>query len=273
VFGRGHGTDEVGEPGGVFETTFASWPPPDAKATSWYLGNHGSLVSDPHDGGRDSVDSFAFDPAAGHTTLLSDYDTLAPVQNWRWTRFPRGDDLTYLTPPLAHDVTVAGEGYADLWVGANAKDADVQVTISEVRPDGVEYLVQNGWLRLGHRAVDQERSHGLDVVHSFSDGDYRPLPPRSELVEAKVQIPAMGQVFRKGSRLAVTISSPGRNHSTWTFVPPAGVGAGTRYRLGRGPGTPSAVVLPVVPLHYAPRPATPAPCPGLRGQACRRFGG
>jgi hypothetical protein len=78
-------------------------------------------------------------------------------------------------------------------------------------------------------------------------------------------------VFRKGSRLVVTVSSPGRNHVTWTFVPPAGVGAGTTYRLGHGAGTPSAVVLPTVDLDYAPDPATPAPCPGLRGQACRRF--
>ena len=271
VFGSGHGTNEVGEPGGVFETTFESWPPPDAKATSWYLTGTAGLVTDSRDTGKDGVDTFAFDPAAGKTTLLADYSTLEPLQNWRWSRFGEGKALTYVTPPLDHDVVVAGEGYADLWVGANAKDADVQVTLSELRADGTEYLVQNGWLRLGHRALDEEASQGLEVAHTFTEADYEPLPSGGKLVEAKVDLPAMGQVFRKGSRLVVTVSSPGRNHVTWTFVRPTGVGAGTTYRVGHGAGTPSAVVLPVVDLDYAPDPATPAPCPGLRGQACRRF--
>jgi hypothetical protein len=58
---------------------------------------------------------------------------------------------------------------------------------------------------------------------------------------------------------------------TWTFLPPEGVNANTKYRIGHGGGTPSAVVLPVVDVDYEPDPATPAPCPGLRGQACRRY--
>ena len=270
VFGSGHGGNEVGEPGGVFETTFEAWPPPDAEATTWYLGAAGALVGDGDLADDEAVDRFAFDPAAGATTLLDDYDTLSALQDWKWSRFPAGTSASYLSEPLADDVVVAGQGYVDLWVGANAEDADVQVTISEVRPDGIEYLVQNGWLRLGHRALDDARSEGLEVVHSFTEDDYEPLPA-DELVEARIEIPAVGHAFRKGSRIDVTISSPGRNHVTWTFEPPEGVDAGTTYRVGHGGDTPSALVLPVVDVDYDPEPSTPAPCPGLRGQACRPY--
>ena len=270
VFGSGLGGNEPGEPGGVFETTFEAWPPPDAEATTWYLGDKGTLVADAEDAGDEKVDTFAFDPEAGKTTLLEDYSTLEAVQKWQWSQFPRGKAASYLTEPLTEDVVVAGQGYVDLWVGANAEDADVQVTLSEVRADGIEYLVQNGWLRLGHRAVDEAASQGLEVVHPFTEDEYSPLP-EDELVQARVEIPAMGQAFRKGSRLKVTISSPGRNHVTWTFQPPDGVDADTKYRIGHGGSTPSAVVLPVVDVTYDPDPATPAPCPGLRGQACRRY--
>ena len=80
----------------------------------------------------------------------------------------------------------------------------------------------------------------------------------------------MGHVFAEGSRLRVTISSPGRNHVTWTFAPPEGVTGRTTYRVGRGESTPSALVLPVVDVEPRPDPDTPAPCPGLRGMPCRR---
>jgi predicted acyl esterase len=268
VFGSGHGTDEVGEPGGTWEATFPAWPPPDAEPTSWYLGADGELGTE-SSGDRD-VDTFTFDPAAGGTTSLPDYSTLEPLQQWRWTRFPTGKSVAYQTAPLDEDLVVAGSGYLDVWVGADAGDADVQVAVSEVRSDGVEYLVQNGWLRLGHRAVDDERSTDLEIVHPFTEDAYEPLPGDAELVEARIEIPAMGHVFAEGSRLRLTISSPGRNHVTWTFAPPEGVTARTTYRIGRGESTPSALVLPVVDVEPRPEPDTPAPCPGLRGMPCRR---
>lgn len=271
VFGSGLGGNEPGEPGGVFEATFEAWPPPDAEPTTWFLGEKGTLVADAdaEDAGDEAADTFSFDPEAGKTTLLEDYSTLEPIQNWRWSQFPRGKAVSYLTEPLTEDVVVAGQGYVDLWVGADAPDADIQVTLSEVRPDGVEFLVQNGWLRLGHRAIDEGASEGLEVVHPFTEDAYKPLP-EGELVQARIEIPATGHVFRPFSRLKLTISSPGRNHVTWTFQPPEGVDGSTKYSIGRGGGTASALVLPVVDVDYAPEPDILAPCPGPRGQACRK---
>ena len=37
-------------------------------------------------------------------------------------------------------------------------DTDIQATLTEVRPDGKETHVQNGWLRASHRAINKKAS-------------------------------------------------------------------------------------------------------------------
>jgi hypothetical protein len=164
----------------------------------------------------------------------------------------------------------AGPGYADLYVRGDVDDAAVQVSVSEVRPDGVEYLVQNGWLRLGHRAVDDERSDELEIVHPFTRDEFRPLRP-GRWVEAKVEIPSFAHPFRAGSQLRLTIATPGRNHATWEFRNPDYGGDLPTFDVARTPARPSSVVLPLLPDVDVPAVAAPAPCPGLRGQACRPY--
>lgn len=268
-FGSGLGTDELGAPGGVAEATFASWPPPEAGPTTWFLGPDGTLEREtpaPEDAAGEHT--FTFDPQAGTETVLADdYSTLEPLPEFEWTPFPEGKSLTYETDPLQSDVVVTGPGYAELYVGADAPDVDVQVAVSEVRADGVEHLVQNGWLRLGHRAIDEERSNEVEVVHPFTAEAYEPLTD-GELTQARVEIPSIGHVFQEGSRIRLTIASPGRNHVTWTFEPPEGVDGETTYRVGSGADTPSALVLPTVAIELDGMPDD-IPCPGLRGMACR----
>ena len=41
-------------------------------------------------------------------------------------------------------MTMLGTGSVDLWVRSTATDADLEVVLSEVRPDGKEVLVQTG---------------------------------------------------------------------------------------------------------------------------------
>jgi uncharacterized protein len=269
VLGSGLGTDEIGAPGGVAEVELPSWPPPDAEAVTWYLGAEGVLDADEPDGGEGGdEETFTFDPEAGSVAVLADeYSTLAPLPEFDWTPFPDGKSLTYETEPLEDDLFVAGPGYVDLYLGVDSPDADVQVALSEVRSDGVEHLVQNGWLRLGHRAVDEERSTEFEVGRLFTSEVYEPVPD-DELVHARVEIPAVGHVFEEGSTLRLTIGSPGRNHVTWTFEPPEGVDGDTTYRVGLGAEQPSSLVLPVIDVDVAGMPEE-VPCPGLRGIPCR----
>jgi putative CocE/NonD family hydrolase len=271
VYESGIGANEPGEPGGTFEETFPTWPPPQAQPTTWYLGNNGALRTTEPKGSGQGVDAFRIDPAAGQTRLFpnGEYPLLAPLWTGaNWSQFAPGDVLSYLSDPVPDDLVVSGPGYARLYVASDATDTDVQVSVSEVRPDGVEYLVQNGWLRVGHRTVDPERSDGLEITHFFTDQEYLPLTP-GRFVEAKVEIPSFGHVFRTGSRLRLTISTPGRNHATWAFDTLAPVGGSTD-RIAHTAVRPSFLLLPVLP-DVDPPAAGPAPCPSLRGQACRTY--
>lgn len=277
VFGSGADDDDPGIPGGTDEIRLPEWPPPEAEARSWYLAPEGELADEAVDA-EDEVD-FAFDPDAASTGVLADdYSTLGPLPEFDWTEFPDGTSVSFETVVFEEDVVVAGPGYVELDVlvegeGGDGEgedpeavtDADIQVAISEVREDGVEHLVQNGWLRLGHRAVDDERSTELDIVHHFTADAYQPL--EGESVTAQVPIPATGHVFSEGSSLRLTVSSPGRNHVRWTFEPPDGVDEDTRYTVGFGGEAASALVLPIIDA------AVDVPdeiaCPALRGIPCR----
>lgn len=272
-FESGLGENEIGEPGGTFEMALGTWPPPQAEPATLYLGPDESLTPDEpdhHDAG--GVDSFRFDPDAGGSTLFGgtgDYPLLARVWNVDWTRFDAGEELSYLTTPFAEDTVFAGPGYAQLYVASDVEDVHVQVSVSEVRPDGTEYLVQNGWLDLTHRAEDRRRTEGLEIVHRFTERGADPLEP-GEYVMARVDIPSFAHAFRAGSQLRLTIATPGRNHATWEFENPDYGGAVPAHLVARTGDMPSALVLSWVEGVEVPAVA-PAPCPGLRGQACRPF--
>ena len=69
-----------------------------------------------------------------------------------------------LTAPLVADTTVIGSGSVDLWIASDAGDTDLEITISEVRPDGQEMYVQSGWLRVSHRALDDAGSSARAIA-------------------------------------------------------------------------------------------------------------
>ena len=273
VFESGLGENEVGEPGGTFELALDTWPAPDTQPVTWYLGAGGRLVSDQAARGEGGVDSFRFDPAAGGATLFGgtgDYPLLARVWNTDWTRFPAGDELSYVTEPFPEDTVFAGPGYADLWVASDADDVHVQVAVSEIRADGTEVLLQNGWLDLSHRAEDPDRTEGLDIVHPFTERFQDPVVP-GEFVEARIGIPSFGHPVRAGSRLRLSVATPGRNHATWEFENPDYGGAVPIHQVARTRAMPSALALSTLPGVEVPAVATPVPCPSLRGQPCRPY--
>ena len=115
--------------------------------------------------------------------------------------------VAYTSPPLGEDLMVYGPGSADLWVTAGAGDADMQVTVTELRPDGQETYVQRGWLRLSNRALDTARSTPLLPVRLERPEHPMPLLP-GQPVLARVEIHKMGHYFRSGSRLRIWIDTP-----------------------------------------------------------------
>ena len=93
----------------------------------------------------------------------------------------------------------------------------VQVTLTEVRSDGIEVYIQSGWLDFGHRTA--EVGENLRLVRSFAQAECQAVPV-DEWVSGRVAIPSFAHPFREGSALRISISTPGRDHGTWEFDNP-----------------------------------------------------
>jgi hypothetical protein len=115
-------------------------------------------------------------------------------------------------------------------VNSPVDDVTVQVTLSEVRPDDTETLLQSGHLRLGHRAGTVLPDGRIE--RDYSAEAFAPVPV-DQWVRADVEIPSFAHPIRAGSRLRMTVSTPGRSHGTWEFGAPVYDGPPT-FQLGRG---------------------------------------
>jgi predicted acyl esterase len=255
----------AGVPTARFEADFDTWPAPSATPVSWSMADGGALAEvAPADA---AADTWTFDPDAAADTFFgpSGYSLLNPLWDLDWQPFAAGDVASYVTPPFAEDTVLAGPGIAHLWVSSPEDRVQVQVTLSEVRSDGIEVLVQSGWLDLRHRAGTV--GDGLRIDRTYSKEDAQDVIP-GEWMAADVQIPAFAQPFRAGSQLRVTVSSPGRNEGTWAFEAPDYAGTPT-FELGRGGEHASSIEVQVLPGIAIPA-GLPA-CPSLRGQPCRTY--
>jgi uncharacterized protein len=267
LFESGGGMPEVpGAQAAVFEATFDSWPPPDVEKATWYLGSGEALSATPDAAGSAW---YLHDPEAGNRSYTSAaaHEFQKPTIPFDWKPLEQGKGLSFVSEPLQASEVLAGPGYVDLWVAPGATDAVVEVNLSEVRPDGTEVRVQSGWLRLGHQGLDAARSDDFHIERTYTASDYRELVP-GELINTKVPIYPFAHPFRAGSRIRLTIETPGGDTPLWTFENPA-YDREVRHRVEWGTATPSALVLMRIPGVAVP--VGYPPCPGLRGQVCRTF--
>jgi putative CocE/NonD family hydrolase len=274
LFDNGAGA-EPGAPVAVSEQSFATWPVPNVRADWWYLQPGGGLNGRPPAG--EGADSYRPDPSARPRTDFNGADSAvwSALPSYDWTEPVEGKALSYVSAALSADEVMVGTGSVDLWLKSNASDTDLQVTLSEVRPDGKETYVQDGWLRASMRKLFPTgrrapfpflRTTPLDPISTFLQSDVAPLRAgRWSLT--RVEVFPFGHVFHAGSRIRITIEAPGGDRPRWAFdtlVP----SANQVVSVGYGPDTPSRVVLPVVP--ETSTTAAP-PCPSLRGEPCRSY--
>ena len=254
-----------------FERDFSSFPIPGTRARSWFFGPNGTLTGKaPKKGGSQS---FTWDktarPAidfAGHDTGGGDLWTNHPSFDWRQP--PAGTAASYLTPPLASDTAIIGAGAVQAWIKASVPDVDLQVTVSEVRPDGKETYVQSGYLRTSLRKLDKRKSTPLDPVLSLRRETAAKLP-KGRFTKVAIPLYYEGHMYRAGSRIRVTVSSPNGDQPVWAFAETVPQGT-AQVRIASNRKHPSRLILPLVPGITAPTPLPP--CPGLRGEPCRNFG-
>jgi uncharacterized protein len=238
---------------GAWESSFATWS--DVNAAIHPLALYAQA------GGR-------LDPSPPATVQPADsYRSPAPTANvgydWtsrNWWSNPTapGSELVYTTPPLAHDAEFLGPGSADLWVSSTSPNTDVQVTLSEVRPDGQEMYVENGWLRLSDRRLDPRTSTVLRPSHPYTLQGVEPLTP-GQPVLARIELLPFDHVFRAGSAIRLSIDSPG----VYFAILPTPASNSIYHQ----PGMASKLVLGWLPgaSAHAPMP----PCGATLDQPCR----
>jgi predicted acyl esterase len=208
------------------------------------------------------------DPSARpKQTLDGGGDAWKAQPNYNWAPVAAGKGLGFTSPVLTKDSVIVGSSSANLWVQSSKADTDLQVGVSEVRPDGKETLVQDGWLRASHRKLDAAKSTALSPFPTHLQGDASNLPS-GDYTLVRVPVYAFGHVFRAGSRIRITVMAPGGDRQIWDFDT---IEDGTTTnRLSLGGSKPSAVVLPVIPAATAKGTSLP-PATALRGQPSRTY--
>ena len=263
-FDNGNSSGGAGRPKAAYSAGFTQFPPASASARTFYLGTGGALqLGAP----APSTVSFSPDPSLRPATTgaAPGFNAWAAQPNYDWAPLSGTSALGFVTAPLASNVTVVGPASLNLWLSSSSADTDLQVTVSEVRPNGQELYVTSGFLRASYASsLNAAASTVFSPSYTFSPATRHGLTPNAAAIEVRVPIDPIAFTFRAGSRLRVTIEAPGGDRPSWAFSTTYPVG--TTDTIGIGP---SALVLPTV-AGVVPLDAQPA-CGTNRGEPCRTY--
>jgi uncharacterized protein len=181
-------------------------------SSSNLLSRHAPVGHQTSDSYRYPMPSGSMGDPEGMSTSAS-----APSDNlWTSQPVPSGGNVAYTTPPLSHDVDVVGPSSLDLWLSSTATDTDVQVTVTEVRPDGEEQFIDRGWLRMSDRKLGPgstptwpRPTYQQDNVESLVPG---------KPTYARIAIYPFEHIFRKGSSIRISIEAPASITGTFGFL-------------------------------------------------------
>lgn len=251
---NGGNPDALGAPVARGEVVFDTWPVSEAEPRTWSLAEL--------DGG-DTIGRFTVDVAQSQELTKAADDDGDEFENLAWVPLEEGEALVYETEAFTEDLLLLGSGRVSLSVMADESDADLEVTISEVRPDGYEMYVQSGWLRASHRALDETETTETLPWHLHTEDAVEPLPA-GQFTQVDVAVFPAGHVFREGSRLRLIVDSPGGNRNLWAFDVLPHDGAGVQIDPAG-----SSLTLPFVSGVDVPEGLSD--CEHTRSQPCRMW--
>jgi uncharacterized protein len=123
-----------------------------------------------------------------------------------------GDGLTFITPPLEHDLHLIGPASLTLRISSSTADADLFVVLRLFTPDLKEVTysgsndphtpMSHGWLRASLRKLDPQRSLPYRPYHSFDE--VQPLEPGTPY-ELAIEIVPTCFVAPAGYRIALSL--------------------------------------------------------------------
>ena len=253
---NGANPDALGAPVPRGSVQFESWPPTDAEIRTWPL-------DDLAGGGSPVAFEVDVERSQELTKAAEGDDDGNEFDDLQWALLDEGEAVVFETDAFTEDLLLAGTGRVSLSLQADEADADLQVTITEVRPDGNEMYVQSGWLRASHRAIDETEASDILPWHLYTEEAQAELPA-GEFTQVDVEIFPAGHVFRAGSKLRLIVDSPGGNRNLWAFdVLPFD---GSSIRIDPAA---SSLTLPFVSAFEAPEGLPD--CENTRSQPCRTW--
>jgi hypothetical protein len=215
---------------------YTHWPPVESKTQNLYLSADGSLVLSSSDPKKSSPDKKG---AANYREYVSDPSNPVPYrhrpiqatysQGSKWftwmvedQRFvsDRPDVATWTTPPLDHDVTIAGDVIADLFASTSGTDVDWVVKLIDEYPEAAS-ASSAGSSASGPSASSTTSSsaspdmagYQLMVNGEIFRGRYRKsfehpeAIPADQVLEYRFSLHAADHTFLKGHRIKVQVQS------------------------------------------------------------------
>lgn len=258
---------------GGFWLDSTRWPLPGTEFISYYLHPDGALRPAPPAADAAPI-TYTFDPADPVPTIGGAFASTKPLfsgggfdqrekpytgdpdQGFFGSKPPylplkaRPDVLVYETEPLTEDVMVVGPIEVHLHVSSTARDTDFTAKLVDVYPPSQDY----------------PSGYDLNLTDGILRARYRNSPERAELMEPgrtyalKIDTPGTANVFKKGHRIRLDISSS--NFPCFDVNPNTGEPLGRNRRMitadntiHHAPATPSKIILPIVRKPDAPRTA------------------
>jgi uncharacterized protein len=239
----------------VFETgtnvfsRFEAWPPKTTPTTR-HFGPNGMLVAEAPTQ-TEGFDEWRSDPKAPvphRATFGMENDGEYMTADQRFAS-RRPDVLSFTTPTLTEDVTLAGPIGVDVWFSTTGTDADVVVKLIDVQPFDTPNGPNGAKLGGAHTLVRAEVMRGrfresFETPKAFTPG----TPER-----VRFTLPDVHHTFRPGHRVMVQVQSswfPLVDLNPQTFVDPAQATEAdfraATHRLWRDGARPSRVTLPVL---------------------------
>ena len=166
---------------------------------------------------------------------------------------PKPDILVYETEPFKSDFQVIGPIELRLNASLTSGDGDFIVVVRDVDSDGTAFSLTRGWLKASHREVDESQSKPWRPFHPHTN----PKPvPEGEVIEYRVEIQPIANVFKAGQRLRLEIwpcdwmthKDPHDWTLFWGYTNHIPYGKDVDYEIHHDKRYASHLLIPVVPL-------------------------
>jgi uncharacterized protein len=250
--------------------SYATWPPKEAKPTKLFLHSDGTLsfVAPENVQSAKAYREYVSDPANPVPYRTRPISPTYPGGDWRtWEvadqRFVdhRPDVLTYVSPPLDHDIVITGPLVAHLSASTSGTDSDFVVKLIDVYPDDFQKPTTDPEGPAAGQFAQSLNGYELPVAMEVRRGRYLNSFEHPQALAANQPIPwdvplrNHDHVFLKGHRIMVQVQStwfPVIDRNPQKFVPNIYKAQASDFtpatqRIYSSPEMPSYVVLPVMP--------------------------